>query len=105
MYVVMTYNGGPMDGSYEFEDNGDIMSRISHTHDTGLFVAMVVYYLTGGQVGRVSQGVTPLFLETLKRESIPDVMKSSGQKYQIIGRKEDAATSVVEVVLKLIPPE
>ena len=105
MHVTMRYYGGPMDGSYQFEDNGDIVSCISHTQDTDLFVAMVVYYLTGGNVGRVTQRVPPAFLEELNRESIPYVMKSSGQKYEIAARQEDEAKNTVKIILMLTPPK
>ena len=92
-----------MDGSQKFEDNGDIVSRISRTHDNHVFVAMVVYYLTGGKVGRVTQGVPPAFLEGLNQDSIQHVMKSSGQNYQIIARQEDEAENTVNIVLTLVP--
>ena len=105
MHVEMKFNGGPLDGSPVFEDNGDIVSRISHTHDNDLFAAMVVYYLTGGKVGRVTQRVPPAFLEGLNRESIRTVMKSSGQQYQIISRQEDEVENTVKIVLTLIPPK
>lgn len=89
-----------MEGSHQFKDNGDIVSRISQTHDNDVFVAMVAYYLTGGKVGRVTQRVPPAFLEGLNRESIRSVMKSSGQQYQIIARQE--VENTVKIVLALV---
>ena len=104
MNVVMTFNGGPMDGTYEFEDNGDIMSLVRQTQDSGLQMAITTYVMSrGGRVGRGVQGVTPGMLDQLRREGFTEGMNSPGMNYQIISRKNDEATNTVAIIAKFVP--
>ena len=106
MHVVMRFRGGPLDGSHEFEDNDDIMSRINQTQDPNLVMAMILYHNTHkGQVGKRSIGVSPAFFELAIAEELLDDMTSAGHKYQIIIREEDAANNAVEIVARYVPPE